>query len=177
MGARALLSDLGGAGLSVRLIDDKIIVTPKDRLTDPLRDAIRTHRAELVEALKPEPALPTAPPAAPTARIYRLTRAQAGEAHAESWNADTIDAFTARRDAILRRGYSADDADDLAERLTLRDREQDDRRMCIECTHLGERGRCLAAAVGRLPGADRRLEPVPIILQRCEGFGLRKGLP
>ena len=107
-------------------------------------------------------------------RIYRMTRAHGDEAHAVSWAAETIEAFTARRDAFLRRAHGPDDADDLAERLTLRDREGDDRRMCIECSHLGERGRCMAAAAARLPGADRRLEPVPTILQRCEAFGLKK---
>jgi hypothetical protein len=168
MGARDLLHDLRDAGLLVALIDDRIIVTPRDRLTDPMRDAIRAHRTELVEALKPATRRPTA-------RIYRLTRAQGDEAHAEDWSADTISAFSVRRDAFLRRGYGTDDADDLAERLTLRDREQDDRRMCVECTQFGERGQCLAAAAGRLPGADRRLEPVPTILQRCDAFGLRKG--
>lgn len=68
------------------------------------------------------------------------------------------------------------DADELAERLTLRDRDGDDRRLCLECTWRGDTGRCLAAATGRLQGVDRRLEPVQTVLQRCEGFGLRKGL-
>ena len=84
--------------------------------------------------------------------------------------------FLDRRARLLRWGWSDTDADGLAERLTLRDREGDDRRMCVECTHLGERGRCLAAAAGRIKGADRRLEPVQTILQRCEAFGLKKGL-
>ena len=70
----------------------------------------------------------------------------------------------------------AADAELLAERLTLRDRDGDDRRLCLECTWLGDTGRCLAAATGRIPGADRRLEQEQTILQRCDAFGLRKGL-
>lgn len=112
---------------------------------------------------------------APTARIYRLTRSQADEAHREAWGANTIEAFILRRDAFLDRGCDPDDADDLAEQLALRDSRGDEARMCVECTHLGERGRCLAAAAGRLPGVDPRLEPDPTNLRRCVAFGLRKG--
>lgn len=115
----------------------------------------------------------TAP--APSARIYRLTRDQADEAHAGPWNDDTIVMFNFRRDAIRRRGYGPNDAEDLAEKLNRRDALGDDLRMCVECTHLGEHGRCLAAAAGRIPAADRRLEPDPVILHRCPAFGLRKG--
>ena len=68
------------------------------------------------------------------------------------------------------------DAEHLAERLTLRDREGDDRRLCLECTWLSDTGRCLAAATGRLAGVDRRLEPIQTLLQRCNAFGLSKGL-
>ena len=77
---------------------------------------------------------------------------------------------------FLRRGIGADDADDLAERLTLRDREGDDQRICIECSQLSDKGRCIAAATGRLAGADTRLEPVQTILHGCDAFELRKGL-
>ena len=83
-------------------------------------------------------------------------------------------AFMARTEHFALQGRA--DAGDLAERLTLRDRDGDDRRLCLECTWLGDTGRCIAAATGRLRGADRRLEPVQTILQRCEAFGLRKGL-
>lgn len=91
-------------------------------------------------------------------------------------NTAELNAFVARRDRLLRWGYGESEADDLAERLTLRDRQEDDRRMCLECSNLGDMGRCIAASTGRLVGADRRLEPVRTILQRCEAFGLRKGL-
>lgn len=137
---------------------------------DPMRDFEESRGADPAE-------LPTALPPVPSARIYRLTREQADEAHAEPWNHDGIAMFTLRRDAFRRRGYSPDNADDLAEKLVRRDAAGDHRRMCVECTHFGDHGRCMAAAAGRLPGADRRLEPDPVILQRCPAFGLRKGLP
>lgn len=179
MGARDVLDDLRSAGLSVKLIDDKIVVAPKDKLMDPMRDSIRAHRDELALMLKqqaiPAVAKTTALPATP-ARIYRLTSQQADEAHAEPWTDEGIEMFNRRRDLFLRRGFSGDDADDLAETLTRRDAQRDDCRMCVECPHLGEQGRCLAAAAGKLSGADRRLEPVQTMRQRCEAFGLRKGL-
>lgn len=107
-------------------------------------------------------------------RPRRLTSDEADRCHAPCWDDADIAAFTARTERFALLGRA--DADDLAERLTLRDRDGDDRRLCLECTWLGDKGRCLAAATGRIPGADRRLEPVQTILQRCSAFGLRKGL-
>ena len=89
-----------------------------------------------------------------------LTREQADRCHAPSWNDAEVQAFADRRDRLLRWGYSEQDADDLAERLTLRDREQDDRRICVECHH-GRSRRC--------PDG----EPLPgDVLHRCGGFDL-----
>lgn len=108
--------------------------------------------------------------------LLRLSQAQADECHAGGWGDAEILSFRKRQSLMLARGYAPEDAEAMAEALTLRDRQGDDRRICLECTHLGERGRCIAASAGRIRGADRRLEPVPTILQRCEAFGLRKGL-
>ena len=109
-------------------------------------------------------------------RPYKLTKDEADRCHAPCWHAGEIAAFTARTERFALLGRS--DADDLAELLTLRDRDGDgdDRRLCLECTWLGDTGRCLAAAAGRIPGTDRRLEPAQALLQRCGSFGLRKGL-
>ena len=104
----------------------------------------------------------------PGARIYRLTRARADDAHAEPWTAAAIVTFNARRDALIRRGHTDSDADDVAERLHLRDIEADDRVMCVECRHHHAQ-RCdnhraaglLSADVGRDLAAQ---------LQRCDGF-------
>jgi hypothetical protein len=108
--------------------------------------------------------------------LLRLSQAQADECHAGGWGEVETHSFRKRQALMLARGYAPEDAEAMAEALTLRDRRGDDQRICLECTHLGERGRCLAASAGRIRGADRRLEPVPTILQRCEAFGLRKGL-
>lgn len=109
-----------------------------------------------------------------TNRPNRLTNDEADKCHTPCWDDAEIVAFTARRERFALLGRA--DADDLAERLTLRDRDGDDRRLCLECTWLGDTGRCLAAATGRISGVDRRLETVQTVLQRCKAFGLRKGL-
>jgi len=95
--------------------------------------------------------------------------------HSSAMNTLEIDTFMGRVERFTRDGLDYAAAQKLADLLVIRDREGDDRRLCLECSHLSERGRCLAAAMGRVAGADRRLEPVTTILQRCEAFGLRKG--
>ena len=112
-------------------------------------------------------------PTAAADRPHRLTNDEADRCHAPCWDDAEIVAYTARTDRFALLGRA--DADDLAERLKLRDRDGDKRRLCLECSWLGDTGRCPAAAAGRLPGADGRLKPVQTILQRCEAFGLRKG--
>ena len=169
MGAPDLLQHLRNAGLVLTLTaGDKLHVAPREALTDDYRASIRSERDALVLALRAE---------RHGTRISgnRLLTPEQGDAcHAGGWDDGEIAAFTAREITFARMGRH--DAEHLAERLTLRDREGDDRRMCLECSWMGVRGQCIAAASGRIPGADRQLEPVHTILQRCAAFGLHKGL-
>lgn len=110
------------------------------------------------------------------ADLWRMSKGAAADCHEGGWSAIEQAQFIRWRNAFAARGAEYEKAEGLAERLVLRDRQHDDRRLCLECTHLGDRGRCLAAATGRLPGVDRRLEPVPDMLQRCPAFGLRRTL-
>lgn len=163
MGAPDLLHHLRNAGLVLSLSrDGGLYVTPRQALTDEHRAAIRGERDALVLALRAETQ------SSRRSGNALMTPEQGDDCHAGGWDGPEISAFTARAARSVQMGQA--DADDLAERLTLRDREGDDRRMCVECSHLGRRGRCIAAADGRLPGADPRLEPVPTILQRCDAF-------
>ncbi len=86
------------------------------------------------------------------------------------WN----DAEIARAGSYMqqadRHGFDVDVAERITDRLILRDRQGDDRRFCIECRHLNPAGQCNAARSGRLPGADRDLEPVKVTLHRCPSF-------
>jgi hypothetical protein len=53
--------------------------------------------------------------------------------------------------------------------IAAREREGDNRRRCIECGNLGERGICLAAQRGQIV-AGRSYTPVRDLLRRCEAF-------
>lgn len=171
MGAADLLLHLRGAGLVLALAPaGRLHVAPRVALTDQSRAVIRAHRDALVLALEEEASRSPPPPSdCPPTRPEPSVRRGCAYSEAE------IQAFAYREARFSRFGWSLD-AGHIAERLRLRDRDGDDRRLCLECTWLHDNGRCLAAASGRLPGAARRLEPVQIILQRCEAFGLQKGL-
>lgn len=175
MGAPELLHHLRGAGLVLMLTPaGGLHVAPRSALTDDHRAAIRAERDALVLALQAE-AYPPPPPPPRRSGNPLMTPEQGDECHAGGWDDAEIDAFLAREARFTRMGPAAD-AEHLAERLTLRDRQRDDRRLCLECAALADNGRCLVAARGRLPGASRRLEPVQTVLQRCEGFALAPGL-
>ena len=90
------------------------------------------------------------------------------------WNDVEIRRFKARVGLFTRRGQHPIRAEFLADRLALRDQQRDDRRCCIECAHLDQRGRCFAAAQGWLKNTSTRHEPVVDILQRCERFTWQK---
>lgn len=86
-----------------------------------------------------------------------LSRAAADRCHTPEWSDAEIFAFTTRAVKFVRIGLRHD-ADHLAELLTLRDRDGDDRRLCVECRH------CRAA---RCPDG---LPLPPEVLHRCGGF-------
>lgn len=172
MGAPELLHHLRGAGLVLTLTPaGGLHVAPRTALTDDHRAAIRTERDALVLALQAEAQDP------PSQRSGNplMTPEQSDECHAGGWDDAELSAFTAREARFIRMGRVAD-AEHLAERLTLRDRQRDDRRLCLECAALADNRRCLVALSGRLAGADRRIEPVQTILQRCPGFMRASGL-
>lgn len=173
MGAPELLHHLRGVGLVLTLTPAGALhVAPRTALTDDYRAAIRAGRDALLLALLAEAEKPATPPPSPgRSGNPPMTPEPGDECHASGWDDAEIDAFQRREARFIRMGR-ASDAEHLAERLTLRDRQHDDRRLCLECSELGENGRCQAAARGRLAGAHRRLEPVLTILQRCEGFTL-----
>lgn len=98
---------------------------------------------------------------------------------ASSWplstamNGAELDSFTARLARFTDRGLILADAERLADVLVIRDREGDDRRVCLECASLHRGGRCghwqragiaIRANDARLPG------DFTAMLQRCDGF-------
>ena len=97
-----------------------------------------------------------------------MTPEQGDECHQGGWDDAEIESFMARSTRLNARGRA--DAEHLAERLTLRDRQADDRHMCLECRELDAGGRCAAARRGALTGTDRRFEPTQNIPMRCPAF-------
>lgn len=85
-------------------------------------------------------------------------------------NGAEVDHFTGRLARFTSQGLPPPEAEALADQLVIRDREGDDRRLCLECVHLSGR-RCGAwqrAAVGGpvLPAS------LLTLLQRCAAFDL-----
>jgi hypothetical protein len=92
-------------------------------------------------------------------------------------NGAEIDLFARRQARFKNCGLPEDDAESLADKLVIRDRDLDGRRLCLECAHLGGYGqaswRCgnWQAAGVAIKARDHQL-PVDLVqqLQRCDGF-------
>ena len=88
-----------------------------------------------------------------------------------------IDNFTARLARFTNKGLSLEDAEALADKLVTRDRESDDRRLCLECQHctgqcagLMRCGNWQRAGMG-VRASDAHLSAALVYqLQRCDGF-------
>ena len=97
--------------------------------------------------------------------------------HTVAWNTREIDTFTARVARFTDKGLRLDDADELADKLVKRDRDLDDRRLCLECIHLAGQSattwscRNWQRAGVALRAGDARLSAALVHqLQRCDGF-------
>ena len=105
-------------------------------------------------------------------RPYRLTPALADAAHASPWSDAAIARFQARVADWRRPGFSASDAEDLAERLHLAEHDDDDRRPCLACRHLAgsmQGWLCRNRGAASLNRAELAHELVTLP-QRCAGF-------
>ena len=92
-----------------------------------------------------------------------------------------VDTFTARLERFTDKGLSLHDGEALADKLVKRDRELDDRRLCLECFHLSgseRRGwdcRNWQRAGVAIRARDAQLSAALVHqLQRCDGFAQRQ---
>jgi hypothetical protein len=92
--------------------------------------------------------------------------------HSEAMTGAEIDRMAARVALFSSRGLRFEESERLADALVKRDREMDDRRMCVECANL--RGRQCAA--WQIAGAGRTVEAIIQLPQRCPGFESVGGL-
>lgn len=97
--------------------------------------------------------------------------------HSSAMNGAEIDTFSARLHQFTNIGLTINDSETLADKLVRRDRESDDRRCCLECSHLKCQGagswRCgnWQVAGVAIRSQDAHLPPVLVAqLQRCDGF-------
>jgi hypothetical protein len=114
------------------------------------------------------PSFSSKAPTKPVERPYRLTLAQGDAAHAEAWDGATIARFQTRVHRLALLGFSAGDAEDLAEGQHLRDVQVDDRVLCVMCSHYRPGRCCNHPAAGLLSaevGGDWATAP-----QQCAGF-------
>jgi hypothetical protein len=97
--------------------------------------------------------------------------------HSQAMTGAEIDTFTARLHYFTGRGLVEIDAERLADKLVTRDRESDDRRLCLECAHLAGHGACAMRCTNwqragvAVQAIDARLSGALVHrLQRCDGF-------
>lgn len=156
MGAAQLLSHLQAAGLRLHADGEKLTVAPSSRLGDADRASIKAHKAGLMVLLLPPE------------RPYKLAMAEGDAAHADPWDDAAIARFQARAGLIRRDGFDEQDADDLAERLHLRDVHADYRHLCLECRHY-RRGRCGNHRAAGLMTVEVARD-MATTFQHCPGF-------
>lgn len=91
--------------------------------------------------------------------------------HSPAMNRAEVDTFMARLVRFTDRGPIVPVAETLADGLVNRDREGDDRRLCLECAHLQGAGRWRC---GNWQAADVASEGLArefvLMLQRCAGY-------
>lgn len=97
--------------------------------------------------------------------------------HSAAMTGAEIDTFSARLARFTDKGLGLEDAEALADKLVTRDRESDDRRLCLECLHLssqcGNAWPCKnwQRAGLALTAKDAQLSAALVYqLQRCDGF-------
>ncbi len=87
-----------------------------------------------------------------------------------------IDTFTARLARFTNKGLGLDAGERLADKLVIRDRDKDDRRICLECSHLAGyagswRCRDWQRAGVAIQGRDAQVPGDLVqLLQHCDGF-------
>jgi hypothetical protein len=138
-------------------------VQPASKLTDEHRAALRLHRDALVLALTDGVNLDESDATDPDRHSWP---------HTTAMNSREIDSLTERVQLFIRRGIGSTQAEGLADGLVIRDRDGDDRRLCLECQHLRGYGTSRACNQWRAAGHGAAGIPADMVLmlQRCDGF-------
>lgn len=92
--------------------------------------------------------------------------------HSTAMNTAEIEVFTARVHLFTRHSLDSIQGEGLADGLVIRDREGDDRRLCLECLHLRRRAGLWSCNQWKRAGLAEANVPAEVVkqLQRCDGF-------
>ena len=93
--------------------------------------------------------------------------------HSEAMNGAELETMTRRVAVFHRRGVRINEAEALADSLVKRDRDLDDRRLCLECALLRPG---LVCSVPTKAGAGKAVSGLVRMPQRCPGFLPVEGL-
>ena len=159
MGARELLHELAGAGFHVTAEANRLVIRPWSKLNNDMRAALREAKPELLALL-----------AGASSR-----ESEAFDLAAVAWTDADIARFLDRRARLLRWGWPEPEAEKLAERLVIRDREADDRVSCADCASYRP-GRCGNHRRAGLTVADVGRD-LAAMLQRCPAFEAERATP
>jgi hypothetical protein len=88
--------------------------------------------------------------------------------HSDAMTGAEIDRMVLRIERFVVRGLNLIDADALADKLVIRDRDGDERRTCLECDNLRRR-RCIQWQLAGIGGPEVSVDLVGVF-QRCAGF-------
>lgn len=89
----------------------------------------------------------------------------------KAMNGKEIDVFMVRVIRFIDKGIAVHKAESLADMLVIRDRDYDDRRLCLECAHLQGHGRWSCGKWAMTGVARDALAPDLVTdLHRCGGF-------
>ena len=164
--AKQLVNALCSAGLKLELtLDQRLKVTPSSKITSEIRALIQENKPSLITWLQG-------------------SAANDGIHDPDRWcwpmrgalSTAEIDRLTTRLALFTDRGLSVVCAEPLVDKLAVRDRDGDDRRMCLECSHMvahagswrcraWERSTVATTAWGAGMGGDEVM-----MLRRCNGF-------
>ena len=79
------------------------------------------------------------------------------------WDESQIRRAMFRMALLVRRGLTAHLSEWWADRLTVRDKERDDRRICLECSSLQRDGKCFQVQQGVMRQISRHFQRLPAL--------------
>jgi len=152
-----------------------LAVSPGSRLTPDLRELVKANKSALVNWLQAAND-PTSSVSAMAAAANDPTEPLDPDRwcwpYSEAMTGREIEVFTERATAFNRRGMPSVEAEALAYKLVNRDRDGDDRRLCLECANLSRAGGAMRCSEWQLAGMGAAGIPAGLVmqLQRCDGF-------